>query len=89
MSFVLTLPLYVFLFAFFGFLLIFAIFYFINIYHLFESNSLTITSLAITILTFAVSALTIFVLWYLLQDVNWKTAITVFDSAWISNIFKF
>jgi len=89
MSFVLTLPLYVFLFAFFGFLLIFAIFYFINIYHLFESNSLTITSLAIIILTFAVSALTIFVLWYLLQDVNWKTAITVFDSAWISNIFKF
>ncbi|HRY36725.1 MAG TPA: hypothetical protein P5230_02490 [Candidatus Magasanikbacteria bacterium] len=88
MSFVFSIPLYAFLFAFFGFLVIFVIFFFIDLYHIFETSSLTMTSLAITVLITTVSALTIFFLWYLLQDVDWKTAITVFDSAWITDIFN-
>jgi len=84
-----SFPLYVFLFLFFGFLLIFAIFLFIDLYHLFETSSLTLTSLFITILVFAVSAFTLFIMWYLLQDVDWKTPITIFDSSWITNLFTF
>ncbi len=87
MSFVFSIPLYAFLFAFFGFLVIFVIFFFIDLYHIFETSSLTITSLAVTIMIVSISALTLFLVWYLLQDVDWKTAITVFDSAWITDIF--
>ncbi len=89
MPLILSFPLYVFLFAFFGFLLIFLIFFFIDIYHLFETSSLTLASLAVTILVFTVSTLTLFIVWYLLQDVNWKTPITIFDSTWITNLFNF
>lgn len=89
MPFIFSLPLYVFLFLFFGFLVIFLIFFFIDIYHLFETNSLTLTSLAVTILVFTISALTLFITWYLLQDVDWKTPITIFDSSWITNLFTF
>ena len=89
MPFVFSLPLYVFLFLFFGFLLIFLIFFFIDVYHLFETSSLTLTSLAVTILVFAVSALTLFITWYLLQNVNWKIPITLFDSSWITGLFSF
>lgn len=86
---ILSLPLYIFLFAFFGFLIIFLIFIFIGLYRLFETAALNLTSLALTILVFSVSALSLFATWYLLQDVNWQTQITIFDSSWITGIFDF
>ena len=89
MPFIFSLPLYVFLFLFFGFLVIFTIFVLVALYRLFETAALTLTSLFVTILVFAVSALTLFAVWYLLQDVNWQTQITIFDSSWITNIFNF
>ncbi|MDO9509834.1 MAG: hypothetical protein Q7J14_00935 [Candidatus Magasanikbacteria bacterium] len=89
MPLLINLPLYIFLFLFFGFLVIFLIFLFINLYHIFETSSLTLASLTVVILIFAVSAFTLFTTWYLLQDVNWQTQITIFDSSWITNIFNF
>jgi len=89
MPYLFALPLYVFLFLFFGFLVIFAIFFLIDLYHLFETSSLTLTSLFITILVMAVSVITLFAVWYLLQDVDWQTQITIFDSSWITGVFNF
>lgn len=89
MPFIISLPLYAFLFIFLGFLLIFSIFLFIILHRIFETASLTITSLTMTILVFSISALSLFTVWYLLQGVNWQTQIIVFDGSWITNIFTF
>jgi len=89
MPLILSLPIYIFLFAFFGFIAIFLIFIFIGLYRLFETASLTLTSLAVTILVFTVSSLSFFITWYLLQDINWQTQITIFDSSWITHLFTF
>lgn len=87
--FLFSLPLYVFLFAFFGFLFIFLIFILIGIYRLFETAALTFTSFLITISVLVVSVLSLFIVWYLLQDVNWQNQITIFDSSWITHLFTF
>ncbi len=89
MPFILSLPLYIFLFAFLGFLVIFVIFIFFDLYHIFETNSLTIISLTVTILIFSVSALSLFFTWSLLQNVDWKTPVLIFDSSWITKLFTF
>lgn len=89
MPLILSLPLYIFLFAFFGFLFIFLIFIFIGLYRLFETASLTFTSFLTTIFVLIVSVLSLFIVWYLLQDVNWQNQITIFDSSWITHLFTF
>ena len=89
MPLILSLPLYVFLFAFFGFLFIFLIFILIGLYRLFETASLTFTSFLVTISVLVVSVLSLFIVWYLLQEVDWKTQFTIFDSSWITNLFNF
>ena len=84
-----TIPLYVFLIIYFLFLIIFGLFFLINIGHLFQTAALTASSVFVAILLLSVSLLILWATWYLLSDINWLQSVTVFDSAWLGNIFSF
>lgn len=71
----LTIPLYVALFIYFGFLLFFISFIFINLTHLFHTGTLTFFSFIITLFFLAFSVIVLWATWYSLRDVNWQQPI--------------
>ncbi len=84
-----TLPLYILLFAYFGFLAIFVIFAFINLLHIVRTGSMTMASFVITFICFAATIFTLFATWTLLQGVDWQERALIWDSAWFSGISDF
>jgi hypothetical protein len=85
----LALPLYILLIIYLAFLAMFVIFTLINIGHLFQTASLTFTSLFFTIVVISATLIIVWLTWYFLQGVNWHASLTIFDSSWIKNIFSF
>lgn len=85
----LTVPLYLFLFAYLIFLAIFAVFSIINFYHILATASFTLASFILSFFIFALTALTLYFTWQLTIDVNWQTPVTLFNSSWISDVFQF
>ncbi len=83
-----TIPLYTLLFAYFLFLAIFAAFSIINFYHIIVTASFTFTSFFVTFIVFTLSILTFYFTWQLLTGIDWQTPMTIFDSAWFTNIFN-
>ena len=82
---ILAIPLYFFLFLYFGFLALFIAFVVINFYHIVASGTMTLASFVITFLT---ATATIFILFFthqLLRDTDWQQPVTLFNSAWITN----
>lgn len=67
------------LYAFFAVLVIFVIFFFVNLHHLAEGASLTIVSFLVTVLVAAVAATLIGTSWMLLQSVDWHMPIVTFS----------
>ncbi|HLD31410.1 MAG TPA: hypothetical protein VJB37_00765 [Patescibacteria group bacterium] len=86
---VITIPLYIFLFAYLFFLTIFVAFSIMNIYHIVMTASFTLASFIITVVLLAITVLTLFFTWQFCITVNWSSALTIFDSAWLQNIFIF
>jgi len=85
----LAIPLYVFLIIYFLFLLMFGLFFLINIGHLFQTAALTASSIFVAILLLGVSFLILWTTVYLLGDVDWQQSVTIFNPAWIGNVFSF
>lgn len=81
---ILEIPLYVFLFTYFGFLTIFFIFIAVNFYHIFSSGILTIVNFVITIFVLGVTIFGLFGTHKLLLDTDWQQPVTVFNSNWIT-----
>jgi hypothetical protein len=84
-----TLPLYIFLFIYFGFLAVFTIFSLINFYHILTTGTFTFNSFVITFFVFALTVLTLYFTYSLLANIDWQTEITLFNSNWITNLFTF
>lgn len=80
-----SIPLYVFLFIFFGILAILGIFLIINLIHLIQTGSLSFVSFLVTffILVFIVAIL--YAAWFLLQNTNWQTLVTIWNNEWITS----
>jgi len=85
----LTLPLYIFLFIYFAFLAIFAIFSLINFYHILTTGTFTLNSFVITFFVFSLTVLTLYFTYSLLNNIDWQTEVVLFNSSWITNIFTF
>ncbi|MEK7643973.1 MAG: hypothetical protein AAB390_01570 [Patescibacteria group bacterium] len=81
-----TIPLYSLLFLYFIFLLIFAFFSVVNVYHIASSGTLTSASFAITFLVGALAIFTFYFTFALLVDVRWTQPLILFDTSWFSNI---
>ncbi|MCX6779794.1 MAG: hypothetical protein NT034_01285 [Candidatus Magasanikbacteria bacterium] len=84
-----TIPLYVILFIYFAFLVIFGIFSFVNLGHIYHSGALTFVSFIFTIFI-ALFVIGNFILTFnLLIGTDWQQPVTVWNSAWISNTLTF
>lgn len=76
------IPLYVFLFIYFGFLAVFALFVIINFFHILNSGSLTLVNFCVTVSMAAITVFALFGTFSLLQGTDWQQTIIIFDSAW-------
>lgn len=83
-----TVPLYTFFFLYLAFLVIFAIFSFVNIMHIIATSSYTLTSLIFTLATLIMTLFIFFTTWQLLQGVDWQLTVKIFDTSWFTNIFS-
>ncbi len=70
-----TIPLYIFLFLFFGVVAITTIFFGLIVYHLASGASLTVSSFIVTFFVFVAIASTLYGVWYLLADISWATEV--------------
>ncbi len=82
---IITIPLYIFLFIYFGFLIIFFTFVGINFWHILKSGTLTTTNFVVSILAAAATVVVLTETYYLLNDVNWQQTITLFDLSWFAS----
>lgn len=82
-----SIPLYIFLFIYLLFLAVFAIFMFINLYHLVASGSLTLTSFFVTFFLLAFAFLVLYSTWQLIQSVDWRTPVAIFSRSWFGGGF--
>lgn len=82
-----SLPLYTFLFLYFIFLTVFIAFSAVNFYHIVATASFTFVSFLASFFVFAMTILTLYLTWQLLQNVAWQTPVVLFDGNWLSGIF--
>lgn len=80
-----TIPLISFLIIYCLFLLLFAIFFFINAGHLAKTASISLASLAITFFVLTFALLTVGATLYLLSDASWGNQITIFNADWFGD----
>lgn len=83
------IPLYIFLFIYFGFLFIFFIFSMVNFYHIVSTASFTMESFITTFFIFSLTILTLYFTWYLLSGTNWQTMVPLFNSDWFNGVLIF
>lgn len=83
-----TIPLYTLLFIYILYLAIFMTFSVINFYHIVTSGSFTTASFTISFFVFALTILTLYFTWFLLQYVNWQQPITLFNLDWLPDILR-
>lgn len=86
---ILAVPLFYFLIAYAVFLGIFIIFSIINLSHLHYTGALTFVSFLMALFMGALAVGTLFFTYTLLAQTDWQTSVTLFNSAWITNIFNF
>lgn len=83
-----TIPLYIILFVYLGFLVCYAGFMFINLFHLFQTGTFTLASFSATLLALGLSAIILWFTWWLLQGTSWQQAPTVWNNAWFGSAFS-
>lgn len=74
-----TIPLYIILFIYFGFLAVFVLFSIFNFYHIVTAGSFTMASFIFTFFIFALTVLTLYFTYQLLLDVDWKGPLLTID----------
>lgn len=79
----LAFPLYILLFAYLLFLAIFAVVMVANFYHILSTDTLTLPSFAVTLFVLASTVLTLYGTWFLLQGVDWREPIAIFNTSWL------
>lgn len=82
-----SIPLITFLIIYCLFLLLFAIFFFINAGHLAKTASISFASLAITFFVLIFAIIVTGATLYFLSDTNWGQEITIFNAEWFGDIF--
>lgn len=80
-----TIPLISFLIIYCLFLLLFAIFFFINAGYLAKTASISIASLTITFFVLAFALITVGATLYILSDASWGSQITIFNMGWFGD----
>ena len=79
----LAFPLYLLLFVYLVFLAIFAVVMVANFYHIISTDTLTLPSFSITFFVLAATVLTLYGTWFLLQDIDWREPISLFNTEWL------
>ena len=83
-----SIPLYIFLFVYFAFLAIVAVFLFVDLLHIFQTGTLSIISFIATILALGIFTAILFATWYFIQNVDWQQTLTIWNSDWLRSIFR-
>lgn len=83
------IPLYIFLFIYFGLMAVCFIFSMVNFYHIVTTASFTMVSFIISFFIFSLTILTLYATWYLLTDINWQTMVPLFDLDWLDGVLFF
>lgn len=83
-----TVPLYVFLFLYFGFLLFFATFLVIGFSQLVHTGAFTLASFLVSFFFLAYTAVVLWGTAGLLAGLDWQQPVTVWNSAWLGNVFS-
>ena len=74
-----SLPLYIFLFLYFGLLIMIGTFFLVNILHLTRTGTFTFASFAVTIIVLSLTLATLLATSFALQDTDWQQNITFFN----------
>ncbi|MDO8499865.1 MAG: hypothetical protein Q7S66_04365 [bacterium] len=82
------LPLYLFLFAYFAFLLLFLTFAFFNVGHIVHTGSMTGVSFAVTLVSMVLTVFIFYATYLLLMEVDWQTIAITIDLQWVKNLFS-
>lgn len=80
-----SIPLYIFLFAYLAFLVVFAIFFVFNIIHLMHTGGTTLASFFVTVVIFALSAFTIYFSFALTAAADWRSTVDFRFATQINN----
>lgn len=83
----LTIPLYIFLFIYFGFLLFCLFFVAVDIGNLFRTGTFTLASFFATFLFLAFVAIVIWATYTLLVDIDWQQPVLLWNNAWFGSTF--
>ena len=84
----LSVPLYILLIIYATFLIIFFVFFITNLLHIVLTSTTTFSSFIVTFIVMALAALTIYGAWYYLQNTDWMKPVTLFDTGWVTSLFK-
>lgn len=79
---IIQLPLYVFLFIYFAFLAIFALFVVINFFHIYSSGTLTLVNFCVTVSIAAITVFILFATFQSLQGTDWQQTLHLFNPQW-------
>ncbi len=82
---IITIPLYIILFIYLAYISILGIFSFINFSHLYHNGALTVVSFFTTFLIITLVVATIFFTFILLNEVDWRQPLTLWNSDWVSS----
>ena len=80
----LAFPLYLLLFVYLLFLAIFAVIMVANFYHIISTDTLTLPSFSMTFFVLAATVLTLYTTWFLLQGVDSREPISLFNADWLT-----
>lgn len=83
-----TIPLFSFFLIYLLFLFVFLILSIVNFSHVAGTGSITLTSSTVTILTLLFVAVVFLATFYLLNDTDWQTPVTLWNSSWVQNLFS-
>lgn len=81
----LSIPLYVFVLIYAILFAIIAILFFINLYHLAATASVTVVSMFVTIVVLASAGIVLFFTIGFLTAIEWDQTVKLFDSNWFSS----
>lgn len=83
-----AIPLYVFFILYLLVVLGFSIIYFVHLYHLVATGSVTLLSIAIALFVGGMMILTLGFTFLALADVSWSTSIPILNLDWFPGVFS-
>lgn len=83
-----SVPLYIFLFIYFFFLIGFAAFFFINLGHFVHTGTMTFASFFATVSFLVFSTVVLMATFYIVREVSWQQTVTLWNMQWLGSIFS-